>query len=156
MSKTYEEVEVDDFGATRVLMKKADRLHHTSRPSSLKYWKGGEVKWSVWYRDGETHRDDGPAWVQYHRNGNLSSQIWFRNGSLHREGGHASITYCGEGSISRESWYKDGKLHRGNGPAEIYYYREYVFPHDHRTFAELDRDGAVCSAHWYRNGEQIC
>lgn len=62
---------------------------------------------TVWYKNGERHREDGPA-VEWQD----GTKFWYRDGKLHREDGPAV-----EGADGCKQWHIDGNPHREDGPA---------------------------------------
>jgi hypothetical protein len=62
---------------------------------------------TVWYLNGNLHREDGPA-IEY-ADGNKE---WYLNGERHREDGPAIEDADGD-----KFWYLNGKCHREDGPA---------------------------------------
>jgi hypothetical protein len=65
---------------------------------------------TIWYKDGEIHRDDGPAIKE--KNGD---EFWYSKGKIHRDDGPAIV--LSEGS---KFWMKEGLNHREDGPAIEY------------------------------------
>lgn len=129
-------------------------LHRAGDKHAI-FRENGMNDMSIYYKNGQIHREKGPAYVsqkrgefimKYYKNGNLHSQgdepavfhimerngmetivkvAWYKNGTLHRVKGDKPALVDGLNGFIK--WYKDGKLYRkGRKPTIKYIERPYL------------------------------
>lgn len=112
-------------------------------------WDMGKA--SLYYHDGQLHREDGPA-VEY-KDGSVLE--WWIHGYRHREDGPAVVKYYG----SVQEWYIHGKRHREDGPAveqsDGSYFEYYLNGMLHRLDGPAAYYGNPSSYKWYIDGEKF-
>ena len=143
------------------------KIHRDKNPAIIvpKYHdRNGKVETSVWFENGNPHRDDDEPTVDSDLCG-----MWYKNGKLHREGDFAVIG----AESSFQKYYYNGLLHRNDGPAfidnDIKWYQHGVL-HREDGPARLIRSGYIyhttmsgavypiltdCILEWYINGKLI-
>jgi hypothetical protein len=92
-------------------------VHRDNNLPAREYYEpdGTTVRESIWYKDGQIHRDDDePAWIDYKN----QTMKWYKNGEPHRDGDMPAVI-INSAKVITKAWYNKGHLHRKNNPAVI-------------------------------------
>ncbi|HHY79801.1 MAG TPA: hypothetical protein GX516_05495 [Thermoanaerobacter sp.] len=69
----------------------------------------GFLKYKIWFKGQEYHKEDGPAFIEYYFTGAVKSRVYLVNGKLHRENGPAIEKYAPNGSLVKKEYFLNGK-----------------------------------------------
>jgi hypothetical protein len=93
--------------------RKKNILHNDSGPAVV--WSDGSVEY---FQHGLIHNENGPALVEH--TGNYTRSMWYLNGNLHREDGPAIEHIDNKSNKNYYEYWINGKKHRLGGPAIIH------------------------------------
>jgi antitoxin component YwqK of YwqJK toxin-antitoxin module len=66
-------------------------------------------KWDATKKKHVFHNDnDSPSFITFYKNGNTKKEIYYKNGFIHRMEGPAVIEYDKSGNITKESYFIEG------------------------------------------------